>query len=300
MIEEEYLLFTIEHKCNSKCNICFLEGEGKSLIDLHTLNMPYFKKFLEFASNSKVTGVIFSGGEVTLNDQLEEYASYARDKGFQNIMIQTNARALSNLNRVKQLKSAGINQFFVSFHACDYDLSDRITGRVGAHAQTVKGLENLEKLSLTVLTNTVMTSMNYTTLPDIGQFLKKFNNIVEMQFWGYVPVSLQASELVLPYGLAAPYLNRTIEFLLGQGREICVKSFPVCLLDDQLKKCHNNSHARCFGVDKNFNKRIVSCDYKTFSCCRGTDCDGLPRLYYSTALSENWMPSTKSESTVYN
>ena len=290
----EYVVFVIEHKCNSKCGICFIEGTDDELVDLRRVSLPFFKKFLGLIPKEKYSGIIFSGGEVTLNEQLPEYASYARDKGFQNIMIQTNARALSDLGKAKQLKSAGINQFFVSFHAVDNDLSDRITGRAGAHSQTVRGLENIRELGLTVTTNTVMSSLNYTVLPEIGKFLQEFSNIIEMHFWGYVPVTSKASELILPYGLAAPYLNKTIKYLLSHRKGICVKFFPVCLLDEPYKKYYRNDQPNNLGIIDGFVKgRINSCDFQKYPCCEGTDCMGLPEMYRNTVLPGGWMPSIK-------
>jgi len=140
----------------------------------------------------------------------------------------------------------------------------------------------------------VMSSMNYTNLPEIGKFLRKFSNIVEMQFWGYFPMSSKASELILPYALAAPYLNKTIKYLLSHRKEICVKSFPVCLLDDLYKKYHNNDQPKtCFGFKKNFDNRIISCDYKNYPCCEGTDCMGLPEIYKSSMPPKSWMPAPR-------
>jgi len=291
MNQNEYVMFVIENRCNSNCGICWLEGTDGVVTDLHTVSFSFFKKFLKAIPKGKYSGVIFSGGEVTLNEQLPEYASYARDKGFCNIMIQTNGRALANLRKAKQLKDAGINQYLVSFHSADKDLSDRITGRVGAHAQTLKALENLEQLDLTVITNTVVNSINYKGLPAIGRFLRKFSNIVEMEFWGYVPVSSKAAELILPYALAAPYVNKTIKYLVDQGLEICIKYFPVCLLDAPYKKYHNNQQAaNAFGVDDHFFTKINSCGFKNYPCCEGTDCWGLPEKYKSTMPQGHWMP----------
>ena len=290
MNENEYVTFVIEHKCNSKCAICFLKGADNASVDLHAVPFSYLKKFLRLISKDQYSGIVFSGAEVTLNEQLPEYAAYARDKGFRNIMIQTNARALSDICKAKQLRDAGINQFFVSFHSADKDLSDRITGSPGAYFQTVKALENLNKLDLMVITNTVMSSMNYTVLPQIGEFLLKFSNIVEMQFWAYIPMNSKVSELMLPYALTAPYLNKTIKYLINHRKEICVKYFPVCLLDGPYKKYHKNDLPYTFGADENFFRRLKSCNFQKYPCCGGTNCEGLPEIYKSIMPPGSWMP----------
>ena len=292
MNEDEYVLFVIEEKCNSKCDICMVEGHDGALVDLLTISFSNFKKFLGLIPEGKYSGIKFSGGEVTLNKQLPEFASYARDKGFRNIMIQTNARALSDLDKLKELKAAGINQYFVSFHGADKDLSDKMAGRLGAYSQTVKGLENLNSLNLEVISNTVMTPVNYKFLPEIGEFLLKFNNIAEMQFWGYVPMSLRASELTLPYALASPYLNKTIASLVNHQKMVCVKRYPGCLLDGPHRKYLDNRQCLAIGVKSSYIKRILGLKFEKMACCEGTDCWGLPEIYKSVMPSGTWMPAT--------
>jgi len=290
---KEYVLFVIETKCNSKCNFCDVGGFDGELIDLSPISLPMLTKVLKVIPVGKYSGIIFSGGEVTLNKELPEYASFARDRGFRHIMIQTNARALSDLRLAKKLKASGINEFFVSFHSADKELSEKISGRVGSYGQTVKALENLEKLGLMVITNTVMTSMNYKDLPKTGKFLAKFSNIELMQFWGYMPMSSKASELILPYGLAAPYLNKTLKFILNLPRRVGVKWFPVCLLDEAHKKHLKRELPICLGVKENFHKRGEACDFHRCSCCEETDCWGIPEMYKRVMPPGSWMPSVK-------
>ena len=136
--------------------------------------------------------------------------------------------------------------------------------------------------------------MNYTGLLELAKFLCQFDNILGMHFWGYVPVTKEAAELILPYEPASFYLNETIKFLLTQKRDICVKFFPVCLLDDQYKKYHHNGQPQTLGIIDDFvQKQFNSCGYKHFSCCHGTDCLGIPEIYQALGLSKQWMPSNK-------
>lgn len=294
----EYIVFVIGRKCNNRCDICFIDGTDEELADLHAVSMPFFRKFLELIPEGKYSGIIFSGGEPTMNEQLSEYASYAKDKGFHNIMIQTNARMLSDFRRAKQLKAAGVNHFFVSFHSADKDISDRMAGVYGAHAQSVRALENLDRLELSVITNTVMTSMNYKGMPKIGRFLKKFRNILEMHFWGYTPMSSKASELMLPYAVAAPYLNQAIEYIITDGRNVCVKWFPICLLEESYRKYHSNDQPNSLGIiDKFLEKKFNSCNFQKCPCCERTDCLGLPEVYRNAVLPGKWMPSFEAGGT---
>lgn len=287
----QYVLFVITNKCNNRCNFCSIGGGDGALTDLLPVSMSFFKKFLKVISCDQYPGIIFSGGEPTLNAKLPEYASYAREKGFNRIMIQTNGIALSDIRFARELKIAGINQIFFSFHSIDKDVLNRISGKTESHTQRLKALENLEKLGLEVISNTVMSSLNYRELPAIAMFLKKFRNIVETHFWGYTPMSSRADELVLPYASAAPYLYQAIKCVSSGGRDVCVKYFPICLLDRLHRKYHRKDLPYRVGVKKSFDERGGRCGFKRCPSCKWADCWGLPEIYRKTMPPGSWMPA---------
>lgn len=290
MRKGEYVIFCIEFKCNSDCPICSIDNLRD---DSKAISFPVYKAVLKHCVD-KYSGIIFSGGEVTLNSQLPEFISYAKEEGFRNIMIQTNGRVLSDIRKVEELRSAGATQFFVSFHTSYKDLSEKMAKRTGSYVQTVNGLQNLEKLGLEVITNTVVTGMNYQGLYATARFLSQFNNITEMHFWGFVPLSAESSQLMLPYVLAAPYLNRTIGYVESLNRKVCVKYFPFCLLEPSYRCLLDNSQSKVLGIRDDFWKKWENCDFKTYACCEGTDCMGLPMINKGKMSSEKWVPITAS------
>ncbi len=292
MQDSDCLNVSIEFKCNSDCNYCFID-ELKHVSK--PISFPVFKKLLPLIKG-RYAGIYFCGGEVTLNKQLPEFVSYARDQGYSLIRIYTNGRALSSLRLVEELKSAGATEFLVSFPSADKDLSDKMVKRSGAFSQTVNGLKNLERCGLKVITNTVVTSMNYSDLQGTARFLQQFSNVVEMQFWGYLPMSAEASQLMLPYVLAAPYLNRTIKDVEGYGRKVCVRYFPACLLEDRYKKYLINNQAKLIGMRDEFWESMKACDLRKYSCCKQTACNGLPEIYRNVMPPEKWVPPTLMES----
>lgn len=286
MKKGEYVIFCVEFKCNSDCPICSIDNMRS---DSKPISLSVFKSVLERCIG-KYSGIILSGGEVTLNKQLPEFIVYARSKGFRNIMIQTNGRILSDMRKAEELKRFGANQFFVSFHSADKGISEKMAERTGSYAQTVKGLENLDALKVEVITNTVLTSMNYEGLPDTARFLAKFSNIKEMHFWGFVPLSAESAQLMLPYVAAAPYLNQSIKYLESCGKKICVKYFPACLLEDPYKALIDNSQSKVLGMRDDFWKKWDACDFRRHKCCEGTDCMGLPMIHKDKITPEDWVP----------
>lgn len=290
---KQYVLFVIENTCNSRCSFCNVGGGDGKLTDLLPVSLPFLKKFLKVIDPSQYPGIIFSGGEPTLNDQLPDYVSYARKKGFSHIMVQTNGRTLSDIHMAEKLKAAGVDQLFFSFHSATKELADKMAGHRGAYEQTVKALKNLEKLEMPVITNTLITAINFKELPRIGNFLKAFGNIPEMHLWGYTPMSAKAGEWMPPYAKAAPYLNKTIGNMLSAGRKICVKWYPVCLLDFEYRKFQTKDLPYCLGVKKAFDERGGRCGYKPCPSCEWTQCWGIPALYKQIMPPGSWMPALK-------
>lgn len=274
----EYIVFCIDYQCNNNCIICMLDGvKGK----LRPVSFEAFKMLLR-AYEGRYAGIVFSGGEVTLNQRLPQYIAHARERGFRNVMIQTNGRALCDLRKARQLQLAGANEFFVSFHAVGQALFKNITRRSTAQAETKMALENLDRLDIKVITNTVMSALNYAILPQIARFLLKYKNIQEMQFWGYMPLSHGMRELALSYVSAEPYLNEALKLVLGRGREACVKYFPACLLLKQHARYLDNSQSDLARMDDSFWKRWDACSFKKCNACQNKHCMGLPAIYRKT------------------
>ncbi len=263
MKTQDYVVFCIDYRCNSHCTICMLDGLRKKL---HPISLTSFKALLP-DYEKKYVGIIFSGGEVTLNSKLPCYIAHAKDRGFRRIMIETNGRALHDLSVLERLKTAGANEFFVSFHAADPFLSRKITRRSPAYHQTREGLENLARLDLKVITNTVVSAVNYTTLPEIAKALVMFKNIGEMQFWAYVPLSAGHRELLFPYSRAATYLNTALTFLLQNSREVTVKYFPPCLLSVDHRGHYDDNQPTVVGLDQSFWKKWESCGVERCGQC---------------------------------
>lgn len=267
-----YVKFIVSRKCNNNCVICMIDWMGPKL---KTIALNDFKKQLSLYKG-EYEGVIFSGREVTLNKQLPLYAAYAKASGFRNIMIETNGRALADLHIARELQAAGINEYFVSFHSADPALSRKITRRKNAFTETLKALENLDKLDMTIITNTVMNSLNFSSLPQIAKILLSFQKIKEAQFWGYWPMSRFSSKLLLPYASAAPYLNEALKMLLAKNKSVCVKFFPPCYLLKNHRKYLDNDLSLTTGLEDSFWERFGKLNFERCPDCGDNRCDGLP------------------------
>ncbi|MCP4774216.1 MAG: radical SAM protein, partial [Planctomycetaceae bacterium] len=229
----KYVEITVHFRCNLKCQHCMI------LDSMHWLKPASQNEFdqlmLENQKETKWTGLIITGSEVTLRKDLPDLARQARESGFQHVRIQTHGMRLANLDYCKMLIDAGIDEYFVSVTADHAELHDRITGVKGSFDRTIQGIQNLDSLGTArVLTNTVITGLSYQSLPGVVDLLAGFENLERMDFWTYWPMSEKDnSDLMVSHLDTAPFLRKAIRMLSDMGKKVEVKNFPQCLLGSE-------------------------------------------------------------------
>ncbi|MBI2402360.1 MAG: radical SAM protein, partial [Gemmatimonadetes bacterium] len=83
------------------------------------------------AGRLRVPRLVLSGGEPTVNPHLEAYIHLAKEVGIQDVSLMTNAVRLEEPGVAESLRAAGLDRVFVSLHAPDAALSDRLTRAPG-------------------------------------------------------------------------------------------------------------------------------------------------------------------------
>jgi hypothetical protein len=115
--------------------------------------------------------LIFSGGEPTLDPQLDRYVRHARALGYETVTLETNAVQLAKPGAAARLREAGLTAAFVSLHSGDAATSDAITRAPGTHARTVKGTLALLEADVTVSLNCVLTREGLAHLAGLPDFV---------------------------------------------------------------------------------------------------------------------------------
>jgi MoaA/NifB/PqqE/SkfB family radical SAM enzyme len=132
--------------------------------------------------------VTLSGGEVTIRKDILEILEFIKTAGFK-INIQTNARKFSNEEFTKQVSKIGIENFLISFHGHNKDLFENITKVEGSFDETISGIINLKKHNQSIISNIVVSKLNYYNLYDIVSLLCKLNidaiKFVYIRAFGY-------------------------------------------------------------------------------------------------------------------
>ena len=128
-------------KCINNCLFCAVADVRSS--EMSTADA---KRAIAFSHEKGCKSLTFSGGEVTIREDLSELVDYARNMGF-NIAFQTNARLLADYDLCKTFLDGNVSDFYVSLHGSTSGIHDSITGIEGSFSQTVQALRNLTSVS---------------------------------------------------------------------------------------------------------------------------------------------------------
>jgi len=127
--------------CNNRCTFCMERSLGypvKTSFEEHRRSLERLRAELD--------GVVFTGGEPTLNPLLPRLIRAARELDYREIGLVTNGRALFRRALTEELLAAGLTRVTLSIHGPDAVTHDGIVRRRGAFAQALAGLENLVAL----------------------------------------------------------------------------------------------------------------------------------------------------------
>lgn len=274
------LTVCIEFNCNNECISCMLRPMKNKL---KPVSFEAYKKVIEENLKSKkYTILILSGAEVTMNNDLFKFVRYSKEKGnFEHIRIQTNGRRLSDYEYCKRLIEAGVDEFFVSIYGPDANVHESMTSVQGSFSETLKGIKNLNELNASIITNTVVTRLNYGFLPDLVDRFSSFENIKEMQFWGCWPMGKEdKSDLLESYIKIIPCLIQALTKAESKKISIVIKYFPECLLQGYDRMLDNSQPYTV--IDDLFWKvtklcNPVQCIFREI--CSSRECQGLPFAY---------------------
>lgn len=228
----QYVSMTMEFRCNLHCEHCMIEGTMDYLVPESVDN---FKKLLDYNQKENAwKGLILTGSEITLFNNLPELARMARAAGFEHVRIQTHGMHLDNEKFCDNLVEAGVDEYFVSVAGSGPESHDGITGVAGSFERTLQGLENLDRYEhVTSITNTVVTERSYQLLPGLVDCLAHLKQLRQMEFWIYFPMKETDEKDLCANNLdILPYLKRATAGARDLGRHIEIKNFPQCLLGE--------------------------------------------------------------------
>jgi MoaA/NifB/PqqE/SkfB family radical SAM enzyme len=132
-----YIQFDTTQKCNFKCPHCIITDDDNldKLFSKETISNEGFERIVDEASEHQCPSIALHGtNEPLLDKKLEEKIEYLKKRGFMDIMINTNASALTD-KRIKKLLDSGLTRIRFSIDAATEEVFNKI--RVGGNYRKV-------------------------------------------------------------------------------------------------------------------------------------------------------------------
>lgn len=220
------LKFTFQ--CNNRCYFC-VQGDKRS----HEPDKPTDElRAILREKRETCDSVVFTGGEVSLREDLPDMVREARALGYKGVQIQTNARRMSYMPYLDALIAAGITELAPAIHGADSRTHDQLTRAKGAFTQTVQAVKNARKRGLPVILNSVIVQQNYRQLPAMARlFVQLGATQSQFAFVHALGTAAEHFDQVVPrYVQLQPYLHQAL--LIGEraGLRMMTEAVPFCFM----------------------------------------------------------------------
>lgn len=195
--------------CNQDCLFCSANETSRNVWN----DPDAMLRVIARAARRGVGRLSFSGGEPTLSRHLPLLVQAARRCGIEAVELVSNGVLLDTPERVQRLVDAGLTHAFVSLHAHDEALSQRLTQKLGDFDRTVRALGLLTDAGVETAINHVITTANYRFLPHFVSFVhERFGGRVYISFAFVTPQykALENLDLLPRMSEVVPYLERAM------------------------------------------------------------------------------------------
>jgi MoaA/NifB/PqqE/SkfB family radical SAM enzyme len=293
-----YLTVAVGFRCNNRCLSCMLRDVMPLLQPVSLEKYPPL--LAEIVRQGVFSSIILSGAEVTLEENLPRYIEFTRSLNyFRRIRLQTNGRRLADCEYAGTLAKSGLDEAFVSVYGPNPRIHESLTRATHSFYETIQGIKNLNELGVRIITNTVITRLNYRFLPEIVEMLSAFPNIARMEFWNYWPMDeADRHDLLVSNQKLTPYLYRTVAQAHQTGQAILFKNIPECLLG-KYSGCLDNRLPQTIIDDAYWDvyrkNKFGQCPDREY--CAATECMGLTAAYQKKFGYDNISPIRHSIST---
>ncbi len=235
---KDKLYFASLKECNENCLFCVKGGENEPT---EYLNTSESKRRILQAADDGWKHIFFDGGEPTLRDDLPELIEFAREKGFKEATILTNAVRLAEPNLTERILDIGRKEgFFLSFsislHSHKEEISEYLVGRENTFKKTLDGIRNVVKGGGNVSIYHLICRYNFKDLPDFVDFLEsEFPEVRNICFsFIYPEGAARDNRHIFPrLSEVDPYLQEALRKTERSGMTFTVATcgiLPLCYL----------------------------------------------------------------------
>lgn len=157
--------WNLTKRCNLRCSHCYISAGPFETAEAE-LQTPECRRIVdELVAVNPSPMLILSGGEPLVRDDLEEIASYAKERGA-TVVVGTNGTTLTE-PRVAMLARAGVSGVAVSVDSLDEGTHDHFRGGAKALERTKEALGRLRERRLDFIVQTTATPRNAAEVPKL-------------------------------------------------------------------------------------------------------------------------------------
>jgi len=229
------LELALDYRCNLHCIGCrACEDRGERIAPERAAAL------LREARDEGSTAAWFGGGEPTLREDLPALVKRARDLGFTEVIVQTNAMRMAYPAYARALVEAGVTEVRVNAKSARAEVHDRLSGEQGAHALLVRALENLAALPVRITADVLLARSTAQHLDETVAFFAD-RGVRRFALWLLYAGDVEGGDAepvareVPRIADVVPALERTLA--IAQARGLTLVSFhtPPCTLPAALR-----------------------------------------------------------------
>ncbi|MGC8928748.1 MAG: radical SAM protein [Myxococcota bacterium] len=219
----------VTRRCNQRCRFCSNpEIERDITVEVAKREIDEFVRL-------KYSGIILTGGEPTIYEELPEVIRYGVQKGL-DVRIITNGQRLSDMGLFKKLYNAGLRSIHFSVHTVRHNLQAFLTGKKDSLKNLFLSIKNAGRLNMMTMINIVINKYNSDHLDEIVKILiNRFPFIRHFIFNNIDPTMNRVSEnpdtvaRLVDFELS---LFNALKFLSERGYSFRVERVPLCYMAD--------------------------------------------------------------------
>ncbi len=278
------LLFT--EQCDQLCVMC--SQPPKRVQDQWRL--PFYKQALKLADPGVTIGI--SGGEPTLQrdlffDLLEDVAECRPDL---QLHVLTNAQHFrdEDVSRLRALNKSLEILWGVPLYAPDAATHDRVVFKEGAYDLLLPNFYRLAAAHAGIELRTVLTGMNYATLPQLADFISK--NLFFVKVWaimGLEPTGFAKAfkgDIFVDHSVCSEPLEHALDIATARRLPAMLYNVPLCTVSPRYRK-------HCADTISDWKRKFLpQCEH----CRQRSSCSGFFEWYNEKWSYEGVHPLTET------
>lgn len=167
-----YFDLKVGFACNNDCIHCVV-ADKKGTANLKTEEI---KKLIDTIPQGDVIG--FTGGEATIRRDFLDLVAYAKKTGHLT-SLQTNGTQFSDFDFAVDVSKL-LDGILIAIHSHISEIHDSIVRVHGMYDKTIEGFNNILKLKIPCVTQTVISKLNINNLPETYDFIQTIKPGIRM------------------------------------------------------------------------------------------------------------------------